>query len=87
LGRDAAEAGMTITGAQVKAARLLLGWSQAKLAAETGVTAATIAKFEEGKQRPPMLDVSVVRRMLNDAGIEFIAENWGARVRLRKQQP
>jgi transcriptional regulator with XRE-family HTH domain len=63
---------MNITGAQVKAARLLLGWSQPKLAAETGVTAATIAKFEEGKQRPAMLDVSVVRRMLCDAGIEFV---------------
>jgi transcriptional regulator with XRE-family HTH domain len=58
---------MTITGAQVKAARLLLGWTQPKLAAETGVTAATIAEFEEGKQRPPMLDVSVVHRMLSDA--------------------
>jgi opacity protein-like surface antigen len=30
---------MTITAAQVKAARLLLGWSQSKLAAETGVAA------------------------------------------------
>jgi transcriptional regulator with XRE-family HTH domain len=42
---------MIITGAQVKAARLLLGWSQPKLAAETGVSAATIAKFEEGQRR------------------------------------
>src|SRR5476649_640864 len=63
---------MNITGSQVKAARLLLGWSQPKLAAETGVSAATIAKFEEGHQRPSMLDVSVVRRMLNDAGVEFV---------------
>jgi transcriptional regulator with XRE-family HTH domain len=76
---------MSVTGAQVKAARMLLGWSQPKLAAETGVTAATIAKFEEHQQRPPMLEVSVVRRMLDDAGIEFIAENGGGSgVRLRK---
>ena len=74
---------MTISGAQVKAARLLLGWSQSKLAAETGVTAATIAKFEEDKQRQPMLDVSVVRRMLGDAGIEFIDGEPGARLRGR----
>jgi transcriptional regulator with XRE-family HTH domain len=72
---------MSITGAQVKAARLLLGWSQPKLAAETGVTAATIAKFEEGKQCPPMLDVSVVRRMLSDAGIEFVEGEPGVRIR------
>jgi transcriptional regulator with XRE-family HTH domain len=56
---------MTITDAQVKAARQLLRWTQQKLADETGVTAATIAKSEEGKQRPLMLDVSVVRRMLS----------------------
>jgi DNA-binding XRE family transcriptional regulator len=36
------ESEVIVTGAQVKAARLLLGWSQSKLAAETGVTAATI---------------------------------------------
>jgi transcriptional regulator with XRE-family HTH domain len=80
--RDKAQEGeMAITGAQVKAARLLLGWTQSKLAAETGVTAATIAKFEEGKQRLPMLDVSVVRRMLSDAGIEFVEGEPGVRLR------
>jgi transcriptional regulator with XRE-family HTH domain len=81
LGREAEEGEMTITGAQVKAARLLLGWTQPKLAAETGVTAATIAKFEEGKQRPPLLDVSVVRRMLSDAGVEFVDGEPGVRLR------
>jgi DNA-binding XRE family transcriptional regulator len=54
---------MTVTGAHVKAARLLLGWSQVKLAAQTGVSATTIGKFESGKQRPAMLDFSVVKRM------------------------
>jgi hypothetical protein len=50
-------------------------------AAETGVTAATIAKFEDGKQRPPMLDVSVVRRMLSDSGVEFVEGKPGVRLR------
>ena len=69
---------MTITGDQVKAARALVGWSQAKLAAErSGLTKATIAKFEEGKQPPATLDLSVVRRMLVDAGVEFVAEDDG----------
>jgi transcriptional regulator with XRE-family HTH domain len=73
---------MTITGAQVKAARKLLGWSQERLAAETVVSRATIAKFEQGKQKPPMLDLSVVRRMLSDAGIEFDdEEETGVRLR------
>jgi transcriptional regulator with XRE-family HTH domain len=34
---------MTITGQQVKAARLLLGWTQEKLAVEVRVTPSTIA--------------------------------------------
>jgi transcriptional regulator with XRE-family HTH domain len=72
---------MAITGAQVKAARLLLGWSQTKLATETGVIAATITRFEESKQQPPMLDVSVVRRMLVDAGIEFVDGEPGVKLR------
>jgi transcriptional regulator with XRE-family HTH domain len=62
---------MTITGAQVKAARELIKWSQSKLAAETGVSVASIVKFEDGGQRPSMLDLSVVKRMLKDAGVEF----------------
>jgi transcriptional regulator with XRE-family HTH domain len=62
---------MTITGAQVRAARELIKWSQIKLAAETGVSLASIAKFEVGGERPPMLDLSVVERMLSDAGVEF----------------
>ena len=75
---------MTITAAQVKSARLLLGWSQSKLAAETGVAAGTIAKFEEDKQRLPMLDLSVVQRMLKDAGVEFIEGEPGAKLRKAK---
>jgi transcriptional regulator with XRE-family HTH domain len=39
---------MTITGAQVKAARQLLGWSQSRLAGEVGVSASNIAKPEGG---------------------------------------
>jgi transcriptional regulator with XRE-family HTH domain len=74
---------MTITGPQVKAARLLLGWSQPKLAAESGVTAVTIAKFEEGKQLPPMLDLSVVRRMLEDGGVEFVDGEPGAKLKTK----
>jgi transcriptional regulator with XRE-family HTH domain len=74
---------MTITGQQVKAARELLGWSQPKLAAESGVTAATIAKFEDGKQLPAMLDLSVVRRMLKDGGVEFVDGEPGVRLKAK----
>jgi transcriptional regulator with XRE-family HTH domain len=72
---------MTITAAQVKAARELVKWSQSRLAAETGVSLASIAKFEGGGQRPSMLDLSVVQRMLRDAGIDFIDGEPGVMLR------
>jgi hypothetical protein len=46
-----------------------------------------IAKFEEGKQRPPMLDVSAVRRMLSDAGVEFVEGEPGVRLRKAWMKP
>jgi transcriptional regulator with XRE-family HTH domain len=70
-----------VTAAEVKAARVLIRWSQSKLAAETGVSLGSIAKYETGGERPSMLDLSVVRRMLGDAGIEFIDGEPGARLR------
>jgi transcriptional regulator with XRE-family HTH domain len=63
---------VVITAAQIRAARELIKWSQSKLTAETDVSLASIAKFEGGGQRPSMLDLSVVQRMLKDAGVEFI---------------
>jgi transcriptional regulator with XRE-family HTH domain len=75
---------MSISGTQVRAARSLLGWSQSKLAAETGVSVLSIARFEGGKQRPAMLDLSVVHRILKDAGVEFAdGEETGVRKRER----
>jgi transcriptional regulator with XRE-family HTH domain len=60
-----------ITGDQVKAARNLLGWSQLRLAHETGLDPSTIAKFETGKTRPTALSVSTVQHTLEAAGVEF----------------
>jgi transcriptional regulator with XRE-family HTH domain len=76
---------MIITAEQVKAARELVKWSQSRLAAETGVSLASIVKFEGGGQRPSMLDLSVVQRMLKDAGVEFI--DGEPRVRPRPRRP
>jgi transcriptional regulator with XRE-family HTH domain len=53
---------MTVTAAQVKAARELVKWSQSRLAAETGVSFASIVKFESGGK---------------DAGIEIIEGESG----------
>jgi transcriptional regulator with XRE-family HTH domain len=37
-----------ITGAQIRAARLLLGWSQSQLAKESRVSESTIRRVENG---------------------------------------
>jgi len=61
----------TITGDQAKTARLLLGWTQATLAAEVRVSATTISKFEQGGRRPPLLALSAMKLALEAAGVEF----------------
>ena len=63
---------MTITGAQVKAARQLLGWTPSELGGQTGVSSSTIGHLEGGKCRPSVLIVSTVQRALEAAGIEFV---------------
>jgi transcriptional regulator with XRE-family HTH domain len=75
---------MTIAAEQMRAARLLLGWSQQSLAGHSGVSATTIGHFETGKKRAPVLDLTVCRRVLEDGGVEFFAEHGGHGVRLRK---
>jgi transcriptional regulator with XRE-family HTH domain len=72
---------MTITGAQVKAARKLLLWSQEKLAGESGTSSSSIGKLESGIALP-VLATSTIRKALADAGIEFTdEEKTGVRLR------
>jgi transcriptional regulator with XRE-family HTH domain len=77
---------MRITPEQMKAARLLLGWSQSSLARYSSVSETTIGHFEKGKRRASDLDLTVVRRVLEAAGVEFLAEHGGRGVRLAKTQ-
>jgi transcriptional regulator with XRE-family HTH domain len=73
-----------ITPAQCRAGRALLNWSQQQLATAAQVGVVTVRQFEGGgSPRPATLDV--IRRALEAAGVEFIAENGGGPgVRLRK---
>jgi predicted transcriptional regulator len=77
-----------ITIRQVKAARALLGWSQADLAKHSGVSEPTIARLEsaDGELGGRGDTVRKIHAALEAAGIEFIDENGGgAGVRLRKR--
>ena len=51
------------------------------MAAESGVSASTIGKFEAAKRRPSVLDLSVAQRVLEAAGVEFVDGVPGAMLR------
>jgi transcriptional regulator with XRE-family HTH domain len=72
--------------AQIRAARALIGWSQADLAEAAGVSVSLVDRFETGQ--PDSIAAETVARMraaLESAGVAFIPKNGGgAGVRLRK---
>jgi transcriptional regulator with XRE-family HTH domain len=78
---------MAITSAQSRAARALLGLTQGDLAALSSVSQRTIASFETG-ERPPIPSIlAALQRALEEAGVEFLAENGGGLgVRLTKRR-
>jgi transcriptional regulator with XRE-family HTH domain len=74
-----------MTPAQCRAARGLIRWTQPDLAKAAGVSDVTVRKFETEQSIPQRASLEVIRRALEAAGVEFIAENGGgAGVRLRK---
>ena len=76
---------MSINPAQCRGARGLLGWSQSDLSRASKTATKTIADFERGARQPYPRTLKDVRAALEQAGVEFIAENGGgAGVRLRK---
>jgi DNA-binding transcriptional regulator YiaG len=76
---------MSISPAQCRGARGLLGWSQSDLSGASKTSTKTIADFERGAREPYPRTLEDVRGALEKAGIEFIAENGGGPgVRFRK---
>ena len=58
---------MTITAEQVRNARLLIKWTQDKLAGEAGISTATIGNFESGRKRPSAPILSAIKLVLESA--------------------
>jgi transcriptional regulator with XRE-family HTH domain len=76
-----------VTTRQVKAARALLGWSQADLAAHSGISEPTVARLEstDGEFGGREVTAKKIRQAIEAAGVEFIDQNGGGPgVRLRK---
>src|SRR6185312_8030604 len=73
----------SISAAQCRAARALIGWSQDQLEAASRVAKKTIADFERGATSPYARTLQDLRRALEEAGVDFIPSNGsGAGVRL-----
>jgi transcriptional regulator with XRE-family HTH domain len=75
-----------IEAAQVRAARALIGLSQADLADAASVPLSTVDRFETGASDGVSAEaIDRMRAALESAGVAFIAKNGGgAGVRLRK---
>jgi Helix-turn-helix domain len=72
--------------ALIRAARALIGWSQAELAEAAGVSVSLVDRFEAwAPDSIPAEAVAKMRAALESAGVVFIPKNGGgAGVRLRK---
>jgi ribosome-binding protein aMBF1 (putative translation factor) len=78
-----------LTSSQIRAARALLRWSADDLARESALGVNTIRRAElaEGETSLTAANDLAVRRALETAGVEFIAENGGGPgVRLRQRR-
>ena len=63
--------GGSITGEQAEAARKLLGWPRTKLSRLVGVSELVIANFEHKGYLSSTLRRNRLRKVFEDAGIEF----------------
>jgi transcriptional regulator with XRE-family HTH domain len=73
-----------IIGPQIRAARLLLGWSQFELSRQSGVSEASIQRIEKGLIEPRETTRAAIRTALINAGIEF-ADSVGVYLRADKR--
>lgn len=76
----------SLSVAQLRGARGLLGWSQSQLAEAAGLSLPTIKRTELETVNVSIEAREKLRIALEEAGVEFIAENGGGPgVRLRKR--
>ena len=78
-----------ISSSQIKAARVMLGWSAAELAKASKVGAATIRRYEMQKGVPSanLSTIAAIKQRLEKEGIEFTGDplvNPGVTLNLKK---
>ena len=72
-----------INPSQSRAARALLDWTQADLAARSNLSSVTIRDFERGRRTPGPNNLLAIKVALESAGIELL-DGDAPGVRLRK---
>jgi transcriptional regulator with XRE-family HTH domain len=66
---------------QCRAARAILEWSQADLAARSNLSAGTIRDFETGRRTPTRANLVAMRRALEEGGVLILNDTSpGARL-------
>ena len=62
---------------QIRAARALLDWTREDLSAASRITIRTLARIESAQTVPRESTLNALTATLEDAGVEFLAENGG----------
>ena len=62
---------LKVHAAQVRAARALLGWSQAELSRRSGLAKRSIANLELAATRPYGSTLRILKRTFTDAGVAY----------------
>jgi transcriptional regulator with XRE-family HTH domain len=63
---------MPLTAPQCRAARALLDWTQAELAAAAAVSPGTVAGFEAGRHALHRASAAAIRQALEAGGVVFL---------------
>lgn len=69
-----------ISAAQIRAARGLLRWKQAELAAAAGLSLTALNNIEREAADPKASTLAAIQRALETAGVEFL-DDHGVRLR------
>jgi transcriptional regulator with XRE-family HTH domain len=76
-------------GRLLHAARTLLGWTQARVAREAGISTAAVTALEVGRRGPRSGSVAAITAALEQAGVRFLAaaDGLGQGVRYERPEP
>jgi transcriptional regulator with XRE-family HTH domain len=78
-----------LRGRLLHAARDLLGWTQARVAGEAGISTAAVTALEVGRRGPRAGSVAAITAALERAGVRFLAaaDGLGQGVRYERSEP